>query len=170
MAEWVAVNISPCQFRSGNLVAVVASALQQTGLDAQWLELEITEGMIMGNLEASLRIMEELTAMGVHLAIDDFGTGYSSLGHLKRFPITRLKIDKSFVREIASNPNDAAIASAVIALAHTMSLEVIAEGIETGEQLEVLRRLGCEQGQGYLFSRPQPPALLSSFLHVNVTN
>jgi len=166
----VAVNISPCQFRSGNLVAVVASALQQTGLEAQWLELEITEGMIMGNLEASLRIMEELTAMGVHLAIDDFGTGYSSLGHLKRFPITRLKIDKSFVREIASNPNDAAIASAVIALAHTMSLEVIAEGIETGEQLEVLRRLGCEQGQGYLFSRPQPPALLSSFLHVNVTN
>ncbi len=162
----VAVNISPRQFRYGNLSKVIAQALEQTGFDPSCLELEITESMIMGNVEAAVRIMEELNDMGVMLAIDDFGTGYSSLGHLKHFPISRLKIDKSFIRDISENANDAAIAAAIIALAHSMSLEVIAEGIETEEHLRLLRELGCEQGQGYLFSRPQPAHLLQSFLNL----
>jgi len=162
----VAVNISPRQFRHGNLPKVVSQALEQSGFDPNSLELEITESMIMGNVESAVRIMEELTDMGVRLAIDDFGTGYSSLGHLKHFPISRLKIDKSFIRDISENANDAAIAAAIIALAHSMSLEVIAEGIETEEHLRLLRELGCEQGQGYLFSRPQPAHLLQSLLSV----
>ncbi len=160
----MAVNISPRQFRNGDLVAVVARALERSGLEPCWLELEITESLIMWNVEAAVGTMRELSEMGVLLAIDDFGTGYSSLAHLKRFPINRLKIDKSFVREIAGNANDAAIASAIIALSHSMGLEVIAEGIETDESLNLLRELGCELGQGYFFSRPQPPALLHSFL------
>jgi len=145
---------------------VVSQALEQSGFDPNSLELEITESMIMGNVESAVRIMEELTDMGVRLAIDDFGTGYSSLGHLKHFPISRLKIDKSFIRDISENANDAAIAAAIIALAHNMSLEVIAEGVETEDHLRLLRELGCEQGQGYLFSRPQPAHLLQSLLSV----
>lgn len=160
----VAVNISPRQFRHGNLARVVSHALEATGLEPAWLELEITESMIMQNLESALSIMNEITEMGVDLAIDDFGTGYSSLGSLRHFPIRRLKIDKSFIRDITQNPHDEAIASAIIALAHTMKLDVIAEGIESGEHLSRLRQLGCEQGQGYLFSKPHPPELLYSFI------
>ena len=160
----VAVNISPRQFRFSNLASVVGQALEHSGLEPRWLELEITESMIIGNVDSAIRTMEELNAMGVRLAIDDFGTGYSSLGHLKHFPITRLKIDKSFIKGITENPNDEAIATAIIALGHSMSLEVIAEGVETDGHLRLLRELGCEQGQGYLFSRPQPAHLLQSFL------
>lgn len=160
----VSVNISPRQFRHGNLAKVVAHALETTGLEPCWLELEITESMIMGNLESAVAIMNEITDMGVDLSIDDFGTGYSSLGHLRHFPISRLKIDKSFIRDITRNPHDEAIATAIIALAHTMKLNVIAEGIESNEHLSLLKQLGCEQGQGYLFSKPHPPDLLYSFV------
>jgi EAL domain-containing protein (putative c-di-GMP-specific phosphodiesterase class I) len=159
----MAVNISARQFRNGDLTELVERALRRSGLDPCWLELEITESMIMGNVEAAVQTMRELSNMGVQLAIDDFGTGYSSLGRLKRLPINRLKIDRSFVREIPTNPNDAAIAAAIVALSHTLGLEVIAEGIETDEHLALLLKMGCEQGQGYLISRPQPPTLLNSF-------
>ena len=154
----VAVNISARQFRQAGLAADIAGILSETGLDPCWLELEITESVIMGYAEKTIRTMQDISAMGVQLAIDDFGSGYSSLGYLKRFPISKLKIDQTFVRDVLTDPNDAAISASVIALAQSMSLEVIAEGIETREQLEFMRDKGCYQGQGYYFSRPLPAA------------
>jgi diguanylate cyclase (GGDEF)-like protein/PAS domain S-box-containing protein len=154
----MAVNLSPRQFKHQDVIAMAWRALDESGLDAAWLELEITEGSLMEQPEESAAVLRELKALGIALAIDDFGTGYSSLNYLKRFPIDTLKIDQSFVRDITSDPDDAAIASAVIALAHSMRLTVIAEGVETPEQLEFLRERQCDQMQGYLFSRPVPAA------------
>ena len=154
----MAVNLSPRQFKQQDVAAMVSRALDQSGLDAEWLELEITESCIMEQPEGSAEVLRELSGMGVGLAIDDFGTGYSSLNYLKRFPIDTLKIDQSFVRDITTDPDDAAIASAVIALAHSMRLAVIAEGVETPQQLEFLRERQCDRMQGYLFSRPVPAA------------
>ena len=125
-------------------------------MDSQLLEIEITESAIMSNLDQAIRTMREINSLGVRLAIDDFGTGYSSLGALKLFPIHKLKIDQTFVRNLATDSNDAAITASIIALAKSMKLEVIAEGIETEEQLAFLRKKKCHQGQGYLFSRPIP--------------
>lgn len=150
----MAVNISPRQFRQSDLIARVDEILRETGLEPSALELEVTEGVIMNDVEAAIATMEELGKMGVLLAIDDFGTGYSSLGYLKRFPIAGLKIDRSFVRDIPGDANDAQIAASVIALAHNMNLRVVAEGIETADQLAFLRDKGCEHGQGYYFSPP----------------
>lgn len=150
----MAVNISPRQFRLPNLSSRVQEILQETGLEPDALELEITEGMIMNDLEAAIETMQALGKMGVSLAIDDFGTGYSSLGYLKRFPIAGLKIDRSFVRDIISDANDAQIATSVIALAHSMNLRVVAEGIETAEQLSFLQEKGCDHGQGFFFNPP----------------
>ncbi len=152
----VAVNISPRQFRQSDLVSMVSRVLEETGLDPSLLELEITEGMIMNDVESAILTLQEFNRMGVHLAIDDFGTGYSSLGYLKRLPVSRLKIDQSFVRDLPEDLNDAAIASSVIALAHSMGLDVIAEGVESQEQVQFLHERGCLKGQGYLFSRPLP--------------
>jgi diguanylate cyclase (GGDEF)-like protein/PAS domain S-box-containing protein len=160
----VAVNISGRQFRQTDFVDMVEGVLAQTGLDPRWLELEITESVVMENVEETILTLNALKARGLHLAIDDFGTGYSSLSYLKRFPITSLKIDRSFINEVGTDANDAAIASSVIALAQAMSLEVVAEGIETDEQLRFLVARGCTEGQGYLFSRPVPPAELELFL------
>jgi diguanylate cyclase (GGDEF)-like protein len=160
----VAVNISGHQFRQADFVDMVEGVLAQTGLNPQWLELEITESVVMENVEETILTLTALKARGMHLAIDDFGTGYSSLSYLKRFPITSLKIDRSFINEVGTDPNDAAIASSVIALAQAMSLEVVAEGIETEEQLRFLVARGCTEGQGYLFSRPVPPVELELFL------
>lgn len=150
----MAVNISPRQFRLANLSSRVQEILQETGLEPNALELEITEGMIMNDLEAAIETMQELGKMGVSLVIDDFGTGYSSLGYLKRFPIAGLKIDRSFVRDVISDTNDAQIATSVIALAHSMNLRVVAEGIETAEQLSFLQEKGCDHGQGFFFNLP----------------
>ena len=154
----MAVNISPRQFRQTDLSDRIADALSEAGLDADLLELEVTEGMIMNDVEAAIETMQELRRMGVHLAIDDFGTGYSSLAYLKRFPIAGLKIDRSFVRDVTTDPNDAQIAASVIALAHSMKLRVVAEGIETEPQLSFLKSHRCDQGQGFLFSPPCPAA------------
>ena len=150
----VSVNISARQFRQIELVQTVTRILEETGLDPAWLELEITESSIMYDIEAVIRILQELNAMGVRLAIDDFGTGYSSLSYLKRLPVSTLKIDQSFVRDITTDHNDAAIATSVIALARSMGLEVIAEGVEAPEQMAFLQERGCYRGQGYYFSRP----------------
>ena len=160
----IAVNISPRQFLHPSLVQTVAEVLYRTKLKPHFLELEITESMVMGNIDQSIGKMNEFKEMGVQLAIDDFGTGYSSLEYLKKFPISKLKVDQSFVRELGIDSNDTAIVNSVIALGKSMSLEIIAEGIETVEQLDLLKKEGCDQGQGYLFSKPLPVAALSALL------
>jgi len=154
----VAINLSARQFSRGGLVGTVADALEESGLDPSCLELEITESLLMEDLNASLQILGELqnTAGGLRVSIDDFGTGYSSLSYLKSFPIDLLKIDQSFVRDIPGNPDDAAITTAIIRLAHSLRLGVIAEGVETREQAAFLRGRGCNEAQGYYFSRPLP--------------
>jgi EAL domain-containing protein (putative c-di-GMP-specific phosphodiesterase class I) len=160
----VSVNVSPRQFEEPRLVERVAAALAQTGLPPQALELEVTESLIMRDLAQSIDKMRALQQMGVSLSIDDFGTGYSSLSSLKSFPISRLKIDQTFVRELADNAGDQAIATAVISLGHKLGLRVIAEGVETEAQRAFLREHGCDEMQGYLFSRPVPPERIAEML------
>ncbi|MBA2447694.1 MAG: PAS domain S-box protein [Chloroflexi bacterium] len=150
----VAVNLSARQFKQGYLSATIARTLEETGLDPHGLELELTESIVMGDAEETIATLHELRGTGVQLSIDDFGTGYSSLSYLKRFPIQTLKIDTSFVRDLDAHPTDAAIVRTVITLAHDLRLEVIAEGVESEEELAVLRSLGCDEVQGYLASRP----------------
>ena len=150
----LAVNLSARQFKQKNLLHAVAQVLADTGLDAAHLELELTESMVMHDVEQATTIMAKLKALGVQLSIDDFGTGYSSLAYLRHFPIDVLKIDKTFVSDITHSIDDAAIVRAIISLAHSLRLKVIAEGVETEQQLAFLRQHGCDQMQGYLFSRP----------------
>jgi diguanylate cyclase (GGDEF)-like protein len=152
----VAVNVSAHQFVVGTVPDVVAAALCESGLDARWLEVELTESVMMHDSEAIAAQLARLTEMGVSISLDDFGTGYSSLGYLSRFMLDKLKIDQTFVRNITSEPRSAAIAQATIALAHGLSLIVIAEGVETEGQLAFLSAIGCDKVQGYLFSRPVP--------------
>ncbi|HEX9451303.1 MAG TPA: PAS domain S-box protein [Burkholderiales bacterium] len=153
-AMMLSVNISARQFKRGDLVETVSRALADAGLPAQSLELELTESLVMENAEEFIETLNALKKLGVSLSVDDFGTGYSSLSYLKRFPVDRLKIDQSFVRDIGTDPDDAAIARAVIQLGHSMDLRVIAEGVETAEQLRFLREHECDEVQGFLFSRP----------------
>jgi diguanylate cyclase (GGDEF)-like protein/PAS domain S-box-containing protein len=160
----VAINLSARQFKQQDIVKMVSLALDDTGCSPHWLELEITESVIMEEPEAAAETLRRLSEMGVRLSIDDFGTGYSSLSYLKRFPIDALKIDRSFVRDITTDSDDAAIAKAVIALAHSMKLTVIAEGVETAQQLDFLSKQGCDQMQGYYLSRPLPVDRLERFL------
>lgn len=160
----VAVNLSPVQFRQPDLVEQVERTLAETGLAPCWLELEVTESLVMDNPEAAAVFLRRLKQMGIRLAMDDFGTGYSSLGYLKRFPFDVLKIDRSFVQNIISEPDDALIAVAVIAMAHSLGLQVIAEGVEDESQMRYLRNHLCDEIQGYLFSPPLPAPSLSAFL------
>lgn len=150
----VAVNLSVRQFRHKTLVADISRILNETGVEAHCLSLEITESMLAQNVDEAARILNQLSAMGLEIAMDDFGTGYSSLSYLKRFPITTLKIDRSFVRDITTDPNDAAIIAAIIAMAGSLNMRVVAEGIETEEQLAFLTKQGCSRYQGYYFSKP----------------
>jgi len=154
----VAVNISARQFRGDHLPDLVRRVLQETGLPPQYLELEVTESVAMQDVDDTIATLQALKAIGVRLSIDDFGTGYSSLAYLKRFPVDKLKVDQSFVRNMISDANDAAIARSVIALGHSLQLKVIAEGVESEEQLAMLRDHCCEEAQGFLFSRPLPVA------------
>ncbi|MBD1923983.1 PAS domain S-box protein [Microcoleus sp. FACHB-831] len=149
----VAVNLSARQFQQPTLVAMVGQVLAETGLEARFLELEITETTIMQNVEFARTMLSDLQAMGVHISMDDFGTGYSSLSYLKKFPFHTIKIDQSFIRELTSAPQDTAIISAVNTLGYGLNLRVVAEGVETHEQLQLLRSLQCDEMQGYLFSR-----------------
>ena len=151
----VAVNVSPRQLRHESLLGAVGRALRETGLHPNWLELEMTES-IMQDADEAIRLLSQLQAIGVQIAIDDFGTGYSSLNHLKRYPIHKLKIDQSFVRDVTHDPHDRAIVTAIIALAHSLNLKAIAEGVETEEQLAYLRSLKCDEAQGYFLGRPMP--------------
>jgi diguanylate cyclase (GGDEF)-like protein/PAS domain S-box-containing protein len=150
----VSVNLSARQFRQQNLVEVIRHILQKTGCHPRYLELEITESVVMDKPEMAADILRQLSTMGVRLAIDDFGTGYSSLAYLKRFPIHTLKIDRSFIGDITVDSDDAEIVKAVIALAHAMNRQIVAEGVETDGQLAFLRQYGCDQAQGYYFGRP----------------
>jgi diguanylate cyclase len=150
----VAVNISGVQFQQHDLVETVAFALERSGLEPRFLELEITESVLMQNAPQAILMLEQLHRMGVSLSIDDFGTGYSSLNYLKRFPIDKLKIDQSFIRDLAAGSDDAAIVRAIITLAHGLRLRVVAEGVERSGQLEFLRALGSDEYQGFLYSKP----------------
>ncbi len=155
-APCVAVNLSARQFRQENLVATISQRMRDAGIDGSLIELELTESMVMHDADGAIGTLRELKSLGLSLALDDFGTGYSSLTYLKRFPIDTLKIDRSFVRDINNNNDDAAIATAVIAMAHSLNLNVVAEGVETREQLELLAGQQCDEIQGYYFSHPLP--------------
>jgi diguanylate cyclase (GGDEF)-like protein/PAS domain S-box-containing protein len=164
----ISVNLSTRQFQQQDLVSTVHRSLQDTKLPPELLELEITETLGMKNPELTLKTLHELKAMGIHIAIDDFGTGYSSLSYLKKFPIDTLKIDRSFVSDINADSNDGAIVVAVIALAHSLKLKVIAEGVETPEQASYLLDHGCERIQGYIFSPPVPAQDFESLIKKNL--
>jgi predicted signal transduction protein with EAL and GGDEF domain len=152
----VAVNLSAQQFRQKNLVEVVRSALHAARLEPRYLELELTESAVMHDAEQSIEILRQLSALGVRISVDDFGTGYSSLSYLRRLPLDKLKIDRAFIRDVVTSRDDAAIVRAIVSLAHNLRLKVIAEGVETPDQLAFLRELGCDQYQGYHYSVPVP--------------
>ncbi|MDX5299596.1 MAG: EAL domain-containing protein, partial [Gammaproteobacteria bacterium] len=160
----VAVNLSPRQFREQDLVERIRILLLSVDIPAHLLELEVTEGALMDDPDRATAMLSELAGLGICLSIDDFGTGYSSLSYLKQFPIHKLKIDQSFVRELPEDQNSASIVRSIIGLAHSMRLEVIAEGVETFDQLQFLRDAGCEEYQGYFFSRPVPATECTAML------
>jgi EAL domain-containing protein (putative c-di-GMP-specific phosphodiesterase class I) len=173
MAEWrraglavpaVAVNLSTRQFASASLAADIKHSLQAHGIDPTQFEVELTESVLMADPERASEVLRQLDAMGVRIAIDDFGTGYSSLSYLKRFPARTVKIDRSFVRGLPEDKNDAAITQAVIAMAHSLGLNVVAEGVETDAQLQALRKLDCDEAQGFLLGRPVTAAELAGRL------
>lgn len=159
----VAVNVSPRQMRHDDLLQVVERALTETGLDPTYLELELTES-IMQDSDEAIQLLSQLQSMGVQIAIDDFGTGYSSLNHLKRYPINKLKVDQSFVRDIGHDPHDRAIVKAIIALAQSLNMRAVAEGVETEVQMAYLRSLKCDEAQGYLLGRPMSAQAASKLL------
>ena len=150
------MNLSSRQLRR-TLTETVSRILQATGLERAYLGLELTESLLVKHQKEGTDTLHALRAMGLHLAVDDFGTGYSSFSYLKHFPLDTLKIDRSFVREITTSPDDAAITTAIIAMAHALGLKVVGEGVETEGQRDVLQGQGCDEMQGYLFSRPVPP-------------
>lgn len=152
----VAVNLSAVQFSQPDLLKRILTICDETGICPNKLELEITESTVMQNIDVAASTLRGLHCCGMRISIDDFGTGYSSLNHLKRFPINTVKVDRTFVRDITSDPDDAAIVSAIISMSHNMGLKVIAEGVETRGQLDILRELQCDEIQGFLFSPPVP--------------
>lgn len=160
----VAVNVSPAQFRSESIRQNIEDALSLSGLSPEFLELELTESVLMDDVQASAAILEELTTLGVQVTVDDFGVGYSSLTQLKRFPVTSLKIDRSFVRDMISSDDDAAIVAATIALGHSLRLNVVAEGVEHADQLQFLQEHHCDESQGFLFSTPVSAQDLGAWL------
>jgi EAL domain-containing protein (putative c-di-GMP-specific phosphodiesterase class I) len=154
LAVPVAVNVSAVQFRQQGFPEVIRCILRETGFDPKYLELELTESLLLTNADVVFSILKELREMGVKLAIDDFGTGYSSLSYLRQFQVNRLKIDRSFVRDVAVNPDDAAIATAIINMARALNLNVLAEGVENEEQLRFFQAQHCYEIQGFYFSKP----------------
>ena len=160
----VALNLSAVQFKRGTLCAIIDAAVRRHGLQQHWIEFELTESVVMEDPERATRELRQLKDLGSQLALDDFGTGYSSLAYLKRFPFDIVKIDRTFITDVTGNPDDAAIASAVIAMSHSLGLRVVAEGVETQGQLDFLRRHGCDEIQGYFFSRPVAAAGFEAML------
>jgi EAL domain-containing protein (putative c-di-GMP-specific phosphodiesterase class I) len=160
----VGVNLSARQFDDPELLSTIRRTLNETGLGATYLDLELTESLVMRNPEHTRNVLADCKKLGLRLSVDDFGTGYSSLANLKRFPIDRLKIDRSFIKDIVTEADDAAIARTIIAMAHTLRLEVVAEGVETSAQLELLQKWNCDAYQGYLCSRPLPAEQITQLL------
>jgi len=158
------VNLSARQFASDTLIDDIAETMSAYDVSPSQFEVELTESVLMADPDRANFVLHQLHAMGVHISIDDFGTGYSSLSYLKRFPANTVKIDRSFVRGLPDDKNDAAITQAVIAMAHSLGLSVVAEGVESDAQLQMLRRLGCDEAQGYLLGRPMPARELMSRL------
>jgi EAL domain-containing protein (putative c-di-GMP-specific phosphodiesterase class I) len=150
----VAVNVSAVQFRQEGFRSLVREVLEETQLAPEYLELELTESLLLSNADVMFLVLKELKAMGLTLAIDDFGTGYSSLSYLKQFQVSKLKIDRSFIRDVAVSQDDAAITAAIISMAKSLNLNVIAEGVENEEQMSFLRAHQCDEVQGYYFSKP----------------
>ena len=168
--ERVSVNISALEFRDTGFVEGVRTTLRETGLDARHLDLELTEGVLMEHAESTASVLRQLKTMGVRLVVDDFGTGYSSLSYLQQFPIDVLKIDQSFIHRITTDPDDSPIVSAIIDMGKNLKQGVIAEGIETQEQLAFLKARHCVEGQGYLFSQPVPAAQIAHLLQTGVAD
>ena len=164
MALPVAVNVSARQMRHESFFDSVESALRKTGLDARYLELELTERAVMTDVDNAVEVMNRVGGMGVSFSVDDFGTGHSSLAYLKHLPIKKLKIDKTFVQDIAAEENDREISNTIIQLAHGLHLTVVAEGVETQQQMSILMGQGCDIAQGYLFSRPLPTLEIAAYL------
>jgi EAL domain-containing protein (putative c-di-GMP-specific phosphodiesterase class I) len=164
----VAVNLSMRQFADPDLLTDITAALKDTGMAPEQLELELTESMVMQNIERTVKLLTAIKNMGVRLAIDDFGTGYSSLAQIKRFPLDTLKVDRSFIRELQHHGEDQAITEAIIAMGKTLSLTVVAEGVETPEQEQFLRAHACDEMQGYYFSKPVAPEDFASLLREHV--
>ena len=157
--------MSSRQFRQDDLSERVAVIIQQSGADPRKLTLELTESMVMQDVTSTLASLRSLKNLGLSISLDDFGTGYSSLSYLRRFPIDELKIDKSFINDIHTNPDDAAIASAIIAMGLSLGLSVVAEGVETLEQISALKGMRCSQVQGYYFSKPLDAATFEQFIN-----
>lgn len=160
----IAVNVSGAQFYQSDIVAYVSKVLAETGLNPHMLELEVTESVFMEDIQHTIKILQDLHNLGVELAIDDFGTGYSSLSYLRQFPIDRLKIDQSFIRNALNNPDDAAIARTIVALGHSLNLKVIAEGVETRDHEKFLMDHGCDEVQGFRYSKPIPNDKFTAFI------
>jgi EAL domain-containing protein (putative c-di-GMP-specific phosphodiesterase class I) len=160
----VAVNISARHFHEKDITHVVSRVLEETGLEPRFLELELTENIFLKNLERTVKALTVLRGMGVNISIDDFGTGYSSLSYLKYFPINKLKIVEPFISSVSFNPTDEVIARAIIALAHTLNMKVVAEGVEKKEQMQLIRSLKCDELQGNIFSLPLPPEEIAKLL------
>lgn len=160
----MSVNVSAIDFRQHDYVERLTRTLAETGLDPTLLELEITESVLMQNVDATIATLRAIKQLGVRLAIDDFGTGYSSLSYLQKFPVDVLKIDQSFVRDLGTDSNDAKLVSSIIDLGKSLNLSIIAEGIETAEQLDFLKRHHCEEGQGFYFSKAVEPEVFARFL------
>jgi diguanylate cyclase len=160
----IAVNISPSHFRQPGFLSMVRSAIVDHHLDPRYLEVEVTETTVMNDADGSVEILEELSRLGVLVSIDDFGTGYSSMSYLRRFPIDKLKIDRSFIKDLTTHSDAASIVKAIISMAHSLQLKVVAEGVETAQQLEQLRELGCDQFQGYYCSAAVLPGEIAKFI------
>ena len=162
-----AVNVSARHFQQKDFLDRLVEILGESRLDPTCLELELTETSIMENTDSALKVLSQLRKLGVRVAIDDFGTGYSSLGYLKRLPIDTVKLDRSFVKGATTDPDDAALVMAIVTLAHNLKLRVIAEGVETEEQVGFLRLLRCDEAQGFLFGKPMPPEVFESSITVD---
>ncbi|WP_242072646.1 GGDEF domain-containing phosphodiesterase [Microcoleus sp. FACHB-68] len=165
----MAVNLSARQFEQSDLVERINQILEETGMDVAYLELEVTESLFVDNIQNTINILQQLRDRGITLALDDFGTGYSSLNYLRHFPIDTLKIDRSFVRDVVADPHNAAVTNAIISLAKSLELKITAEGVETQDQFEYIKSQGCNEIQGYYFSRPVPADALARLLQTGVT-
>ncbi len=164
----VSANMSARQFYQKNLPDMIGDILRETGLEPRWLKIELTESIVMQDIDAAIDILSRLKEMGITLSIDDFGTGYSSLAYLKRFPVDELKVDRSFVNGLGTDTRDSTIVNTIIAMAHSMDLKVVAEGVETASQLALLRERNCEEVQGFYFSRPLAAELFEEMMRTGL--